>query len=69
MAGVDFEIVETGAALGKSGSWTVEINKVSWNGNEPKWDIRPWNEDHSRCGKGITLTEEQMMNLREFITD
>lgn len=36
-----------------------EINLVSWNGHEPKVDIREWNSDHSKMSKGITLTNEE----------
>lgn len=33
-----------------------EVNLVSWNGKEPKVDIREWNEDHSRMSKGLSIT-------------
>lgn len=39
--------------------WTKEINLVSWNGREPKIDIREWDENHIRMSKGITLTNEE----------
>lgn len=38
---------------------TKEVNMVSWNNREPKVDIREWNEDHSRMGRGLTLTAEE----------
>jgi len=64
-----FEIVERGAVLeAQSKGWNLELNKVSWSGREPKWDVRPWNEDHTQCGKGITLTEKALANLVTFIT-
>ena len=40
--------------------YQMEVNLISWNGGQPKIDIRPWSEDGERCGKGITLTEEQV---------
>lgn len=43
--------------------WTTQLNLVSWNGKEPKLDIRPWNEDHSRMGKGISLSMEEATEL------
>ncbi|MEE3482374.1 MAG: PC4/YdbC family ssDNA-binding protein [Lachnospiraceae bacterium] len=39
--------------------WTKERNLVSWNGGAPKYDIRDWSEDHTKMGKGVTLTAEQ----------
>lgn len=43
--------------------WSKEVNMVAWNNREPKVDIREWNEDHSRMGRGLTLTtdEEEML--------
>lgn len=50
--------------LSKSGSgYTKEINLISWNGNEPKYDIRSFSPDREKCGKGITLTEQEVKNL------
>jgi len=43
--------------------WTRELNIVSWNGGQAKYDIRDWNEDHSRMTRGITLTEEEMQTI------
>jgi len=46
--------------------WTRELNRVSWNGGDPKFDIRDWSTDRSKPTKGITLTEEEariIMNL------
>ena len=49
----------------KSG-WRREVNLVSWNGDSPKIDIRSWSPDHTRMGKGITLTQEEFETLQEF---
>lgn len=50
----------------RNAGWNLEFNIVSWNGESPKYDIRPWNEDHSKCGKGITLTEENLKALVQY---
>lgn len=47
--------------------WTKELNKVSWNEREPKYDLREWNPDHSRMGKGITLTDEEVETLNAIL--
>lgn len=39
--------------------YTKEINLISWNGAEPKYDIRNWHPGREKSGKGITLTEEE----------
>lgn len=53
--------------------WSKELNFVSWYHGEPVYDLRAWNEDHSKCGKGITLTIEELQAMegalyREFET-
>lgn len=58
-----FEIVKHVAVLSTRGKWNLELNVVKWRDNEPKLDIRTWNEDHTKCGKGITLTEEEAKAL------
>lgn len=49
------------------GGWKVELNKVSWNGRPGKYDIRSWDANHEKMGKGITLTEEDLKNLKSIL--
>lgn len=72
MADLDYNIVEYGAKISRTSEkgWTTEVNKVSWNGRDAKWEIRPWNEEHTRCGKGYVFqSEEEMSLLGEFFTE
>lgn len=63
-----FDIKEHIGDFGESSKgWTKELNLVSWNGMAPKYDIRAWNPDHSQMGKGFTMTEEELMNLRDLL--
>ncbi len=63
-----FEIVESIAVLSEETSgWTKELNLVSFNGAKPKYDIRTWDPEHEKMGKGITLTDEELIILRETI--
>lgn len=73
MAGRDqklkYEIINQIGVLSTSASgWNVELNRVSWNGNEPKYDVRSWSPDHTKMGKGITLSEEELIALSELLT-
>ena len=43
--------------------WKKECNLISWNGGESKYDIRSWNEDHTKMGKGIALSYEEFAIL------
>lgn len=58
---VTYNIVRHIAVLSENTKtgWKKELNIVSWNGNEPKYDIREWSADHIKMGKGITLTEDE----------
>lgn len=67
MAEIKYEITEKIAVLSEKGSWTKEINKVSWNDREAKYDIRDWNHEGGRMGKGITLTDEEAEALKEAL--
>ena len=65
---VKFEIVEhIGVVSESSKGWTKELNKVSWNGGAPKYDLRDWSPDHSKMGKGITFTEDEAKKLKDLL--
>lgn len=68
MADLKYEIVQSLGVLGESATgWTKELNLVSWNGREPKYDIRDWSPDHEKMGKGVTLTRDEFNALCELI--
>ena len=68
MAELKFEITERIGVLSENAKgWTKELNKVSWNEREPKYDLREWNPDHSRMGQGITLTDEEVETLKAIL--
>ncbi|MBR5410904.1 MAG: hypothetical protein IK104_09535 [Clostridia bacterium] len=52
-----------------SGGWTKELNLISWNGKEPKYDIRDWGPDHEKMGKGITLSLKDVLALKELFAE
>jgi len=68
MADIKFEIVEEIGVLSEgSKGWRKEINKISWNGADPKYDIRDWAPNHEKMGKGVTLTAEEAAKLKELL--
>ena len=64
MREIQYEIVKEIAVLstGDSG-YTKEINLISWNGKEPKYDIRSCSPNREKCGKGITLNADEAAAL------
>lgn len=69
MAEFKFEIVKQIGAIGQRSSkgWQKEINLISWNDAAPKLDIREWSEDHSKMGKGVTLSKDEAANLLNLL--
>jgi hypothetical protein len=63
-----YEIVEKIAVLSESSKgWTKELNLISWNDRDPKYDIREWSPDGEKMGKGITLSDEEVAVLKSAL--
>ena len=70
MADFKYEILDNiGVFFNSKNGWTKEINIISWNGADGKVDIRSWSPDHSRMGKGISLTVEEFKALKELMNE
>lgn len=70
MADIKYEIVEQIGVLSESAKgWTKELNRISWNGGEPKYDIRDWAPEHEKMGKGVTLNQEEAEKLLVLLKD
>lgn len=65
-----YEVIEECGTLStNSRGWELKLRYISWNGNEPKYDLRSWKEDENgeKCSKGITLTGEELEALLEIL--
>ena len=68
MADIKYEIEkELGVISESAKGWSKELNLISWNGKEAKYDLRDWGPDHEKMGKGITLSKEELKLLRELL--
>ena len=68
MAEIKFEIKETVGVIAESTKgWKKELNLISWNGKEAKYDLREWSPNHEKMGKGCTLTEEEAKALKALL--
>ncbi|MCM6881306.1 YdbC family protein [Enterococcus italicus] len=64
-----YEIVEEiGVVSTNAKGWQKELNLVSWNGRPPKFDLRDWAPNHEKMGKGITLANEELVELKKILT-
>lgn len=68
MPEIKYDIVkEIGVLSENAKGWTKEINLISWNEREPKYDIREWSPEHEKMGKGVTLSVEELKKLRDLL--
>ena len=68
MASVSFEIQKNFGVLGKNNKeWQKEINLVKWQEGRPKLDIRDWDPQYKKMGRGITLTPDEVEKAIEVL--
>nr|NNM89843.1 hypothetical protein [Bacilli bacterium] len=70
MADIKFEIKETIGMISESSKgWKKELNLISWNDKAPKYDLREWSPNHEKMGKGVTLSKEELITLRDMLNN
>ena len=70
MAEFRYEVTERIAVLSTNASgWERQLNMVSWNDREPKYDIRDWSPDGSKMGKGISLSHDEIAILKNILDE
>ena len=53
---------------GSEKGFRQELNLVSWNGKDPKYDLRSWSPEGIAL-KGLTLTEDEAKELQKVLND
>lgn len=53
---------------GSETGFRKELNLVSWNGKEPKYDLRNWSPEGIPL-RGVTLTEDEAKELQKVLND
>ena len=70
MAEFKYEITERIAVLSQApNGWERQLNMISWNDHEPKYDIRDWSPDGSKMSKGISLSHDEMAVLKDILNE
>lgn len=68
MVDIKYEIKEEIGVMSESAKgWTKELNLISWNGKEAKYDLRDWSPAHEKMGKGVTLSKDELIKLKELL--
>lgn len=63
-----YKVIKDFGAFGE-GKWQKHLTLTKWGDNAPKYDIRPWNDDFSDMGKGITLDDGELFDLLGLIEE
>ena len=67
---IRYEIInELGVIPAEKGSMRLELNRISWNGNEPKYDLRRWSPNRDKMGTGVTMSERELIALYELLKE
>ncbi|GMQ56263.1 hypothetical protein AN1V17_06560 [Vallitalea sediminicola] len=70
MSNIKYEIQETIGSLSENNKgWAKELNLISWNDREPKYDLRDWDPEHEKMGKGVTLSKDELKKLKELLNE
>ena len=64
---IKYEIVNEIGVISEEGQWRLELNRVSWNGREPISDLRKWTLNLEKMGKGVTLTDDELVKLCDIL--
>jgi len=68
MKELEIEIVRRIGIISENASgWQKQLNVISWNKGSPKFDIRDWSPDGTKCGKGITFNDEEGQILLDLL--
>jgi hypothetical protein len=70
MAEIKYEIKETLGIISEGAKgWKKELNLISWNDREPKYDLREWDSNHEKMGKGVTLSKDELAQLKKILNE
>ena len=71
MAEFKYEITERIAVLSTNptNGWERQLNMISWNDRDPKYDIRDWAPDGKKMSKGVSMTAEEMAVLKGILEE
>jgi hypothetical protein len=70
MASISFEVKQQIGVLSNSTKgWSKQFNLVSWNGREAKYDIRDWDENLEKMGRGVSLSQSELSKLRDCLVE
>lgn len=66
----EYKIIKTLVSLEKRNrKFHKELNLIQWADHPPKWDFRGWDDRHEEMTEGITMTDEELQELKIKLTE
>jgi len=70
MADFSYEIIRNVFSIqSDTDGWNLELNLISWGKRDPKWDLRKWQDDHEKMGKGCSMSEDEVVLMFQKSTE
>ncbi len=70
MAVINFEIFKVIGTLSEDkDGWKKQLTCTSWGKYNPKFDLRAWDSEYTSMKKGITLSLEELIALRDLLNE
>ncbi|MDU5216267.1 MAG: 50S ribosomal protein L31 [Veillonella parvula] len=70
MAVINFEIFKVIGTLSEDkDGWKKQLTCTSWGKYNPKFDLRAWDSEYTSMKKGITLSLEELIALRDILNE
>lgn len=68
MAQLNFNIEDICGTLSENkDGWHKQLTYISWNNRPAKFDLRSWDPDYQAMTKGITLTKDELIKLKNIL--
>lgn len=68
MAGIKYDIEKNLGTISENAKgWSKQLNLISWNDRPAKYDIRDWSAENDKMGKGLTLSREELKELKALL--
>lgn len=67
MAYFKYEVIKNIRTLSENSKNSIRLRLISWNGNQPKYDLRKWSVDGDVPYKGVTLIKSELMKIYEIL--
>ena len=69
MAEFKYDVLAELGIIEAGTNYDIIAKIISWNGKEPKLDIRKWNKEDGKMSKGISISLDCVDRLKEVLNN